>query len=258
MIDNVIGLVENPSFNLPAYIPWWNKFKGIVSMDEHDPSKFNIRGNYTYSDGRVHITELPVGVWTAPYKEYLEELQKSGRIIDFQCMVDDTSVDIVINVNNGPVELSNLDAQIQSFEFEMGTREGIANEKKRKATELTAVNSTEELEKMLKLTSSVRVSNVHLYTTPYPMGERSYIKKYNDINSIYHEFIAVRRIGYERRKAHELGVLNKSMKISSYHMKFIEAKLDGQLILENRDEADICTDLAQMGFPLGSELGIKK
>ena len=54
--------------------PWYNNFKGTIDSNE-DNTMFTIKGVYKQiNTTTVEITELPVGLWTQDYKEFLESI----------------------------------------------------------------------------------------------------------------------------------------------------------------------------------------
>jgi DNA topoisomerase-2 len=70
-------------------IPWYRDFKGTIQKT--GPNKFETIGVYKKTtSGCIHITELPVGVWTAPFVQWLgeKEIQYINR--STPCAVDIT------------------------------------------------------------------------------------------------------------------------------------------------------------------------
>ena len=59
--------------------PYYEGFKGeIIKITE---TKYLIKGVYSVSGNKVHVTELPVGFATDDYKQYLEELIENNKTI---------------------------------------------------------------------------------------------------------------------------------------------------------------------------------
>ncbi len=59
--------------------PWYRGFKGTVKFNEKKQN-YIITGVYEkIDDDKLEITELPIGVWTQNYKEYLETLLEAGE-----------------------------------------------------------------------------------------------------------------------------------------------------------------------------------
>jgi DNA topoisomerase-2 len=230
-----------------SYMPWWSKFTGSVVQESAE--KYSVRGVYTASGGSVHITELPVGVWSSPYKTYLEELVSENKIAGFEWPVDDERVDIRVELVQAVQELTGIDAVEQALEFEANPA-AAAKAAKRKAP--AAPSSTDEIEKLFKLVGKASTSNVHLYTS----GKTSHIRKYT-IRDIYVDFYTARMAGYEKRKQFILAGMEHDHRVARAKITFIEAKLSGRLVLENRADSDVQSDLAALGLPLAHELGLK-
>jgi DNA topoisomerase-2 len=254
VISNVRAMVQahGSTDGLSRYLPYWNKFHGRVWTDVAD-GKFVVEGTCEpEGHGRYHITELPIGVWSTPYKAHLEDLQTQGKIVEFEWLVDDERIDVHVQLPQAVAELSGIDALSHALELEAGDRAAVATEKKRKAVSDAADFSHEDLERMLKLKAKVSINNVHLYTT----GKASHIKKYGTIAEVYSDFYVARHAGYVKRKQYILSNLERDLRVAQARATFIQAKLDGRLVLENRPDEDVDADLASMGLPLGHELGI--
>ena len=57
---------------LPTIHPYYQNFKGTII--KVTPTKHILKGVYKVLSGnKVHITELPIGVWTDDYKQFLEK-----------------------------------------------------------------------------------------------------------------------------------------------------------------------------------------
>ncbi len=225
-----------------SYMPWWNKFTGTVLQESAE--KYVVRGTYESDGACVRISELPVGTWSSPYKAFLEDLVQQGKIAGFEWPVDDERVSIRVDMVQPAEELTGIDAVAQALEFEANPSAAA----KRKAV----APPVEDVEKLFKLATKVSTSNVHLYTS----GKTSHIKKYS-ISDIYADFYAARLAGYEKRKAHILACMEHDHRVARARIVFIEAKLSGRLVLENRPDEDVQADLASLGLPLAHELGLK-
>jgi DNA topoisomerase-2 len=73
--------VVNGNDLLPM-IPWYRGFKGTI--EETSPGVFVTKGVYKVSGKTLTISELPVGVWTNSYKEFLEGLIEKKVLSDFR------------------------------------------------------------------------------------------------------------------------------------------------------------------------------
>jgi DNA topoisomerase II len=62
-----------------VFVPYYENFKGTVSVIPNEPNKFCIKGKYTrIDDNNIRINELPIGTWTMPYISFLETLLDGG------------------------------------------------------------------------------------------------------------------------------------------------------------------------------------
>ena len=246
VIANVRNMIRSGGV-LPdevPYMPWWNKFTGTVIQDSAE--KYIVRGVYETDGACVRISELPVGTWSSPYKAFLEELVSQGKIAGFEWPVDDERVSIRVDMVQPAEELTGIDAVTQALEFEANPAAAAAAKRKAVAP------PTEDVEKLFKLANKISTSNVHLYTS----GKISHIKKYT-IREIYSDFFAARLAGYEKRKAHILSCMEHDHRVARARIVFIESKLSGRLVLENRPDDAVQADLASLGLPLAHELGLK-
>lgn len=82
LIDALLALLDNKP--LPGLKPWFRGFVGEV-IDGNKPGLFVVRGRAQLDDNKLTITELPVGVWTQTYKEFLESLMpnKESKVFNF-------------------------------------------------------------------------------------------------------------------------------------------------------------------------------
>jgi DNA topoisomerase-2 len=77
--------------------PWYRGFTGEI-----DPCDggFVTRGRISKSGRRINVTELPVGTWTQPYKEYLTNREDIHRLVDDST---ETTVDFSFETSNSSV-----------------------------------------------------------------------------------------------------------------------------------------------------------
>ncbi len=77
--------------------PWYRGFRGTLEADPSKASSYYVRGNYEQIDERTYrVTELPIGVWTEPFKAKVEELLEKEIVKDYQDHHTDTTVDFTI------------------------------------------------------------------------------------------------------------------------------------------------------------------
>lgn len=89
---------------LTSLVPWYNKFQGTITEDS--PGSYVSTGNYTETNDKVIITELPVGTWTEPYTEWIREDSKVDSLFKNITMNNtDTTVHITLTKSSkGPIK----------------------------------------------------------------------------------------------------------------------------------------------------------
>ncbi|NDA89430.1 MAG: hypothetical protein EBY20_00730 [Alphaproteobacteria bacterium] len=109
------------------FVPYYEGFAGSIS--KISDGKFLVKGKYEkLGTDKIRVTELPVGVWTDDFKEYLESLADD--------MSKDTTVDFVITLQKGKLD------ELEAVKLD---------------------NGCNGLEKQFKLFTTGTTSNMHLF-----------------------------------------------------------------------------------------------
>ena len=211
--------------NLGSYefLPYYEGFKGTVSkIDEH---KYLIKGLYEVLDNDcIKITELPIGTWTMPYTTFLESLidniDKNGKkstpiIKDFVSLSTEVSVDFTVTFPKG--KLNDL----------LSTKDE---------------NNINGLEKLLKLTTTVSTTNMHLFDS------KCRLHKYGTVNEIIDEFYYVRYGVYEKRKQYLLELCESKLMKLTNKAKFIIENLNGNIDLRKKSASEVEALLSSFEF----------
>ena len=212
--------------NTDVFIPYYENFTGTVKQIEGETSKFLIKGVYRkVNEEQLIISELPVGTWTMPYITFLESLvdgglDKNGKKIapvikDFVSNSTEKIVDIRITFSKGRItELeSNCDA--------MG------------------ING---IDKLLKLTTTISISNMHLF------DKNCKLHKYSSVEEIIDAFSDVRLKAYQTRKDYLLNELEKVLVKLTMKAKYIQLVLDDTIDLRYKRTDEINTLLETSGL----------
>lgn len=94
-------LETETSFEQKEFAPWARGFKGkITKIDKQD---YLVEGVWKVEKDTVTITELPLGTWTADFRESLEKLLATGVIKDFNDTSTDTDILVKIKLGTGGV-----------------------------------------------------------------------------------------------------------------------------------------------------------
>ena len=217
IIDNLKLLINGKEPK--SMIPYYRKFTGTIEQSESN--KYMVKGIYQrINDDTIKISELPIGVWTTPYKEFLDKKtektkNKNPLIQSFKSSYTDETVDFTIKMDSDI-----LDKIIQNG----------------------------DIWKKLKLSKSISISNMHLYNVD---GQ---IQKYNSVLEILNEFYNIRLMMYTKRKEYLIDKLSKELDILKYKKLFIEKVLDGSIIIYKQKKSDIIDRLIELKFPKLSKL----
>ena len=208
------------------FVPYYEGFRGTVQkVDSH---KYLTKGLYEKIDNdKIRITELPIGTWTMPYITFLEGLadgttDKQGKKIppsirDFTSLSTEVNVDISVTFPRGKL------AELEEKRDEHG------------------VNG---VEKMLKMTSSVSSTNMHMF------NHECKLRKYAGVEDIIDEFYDVRLETYSKRKKYLLENLRRHLVKLSNRAKYILGNLDGTIDLRRKSSAAVHELLVDAGFAL--------
>ena len=211
-IQNI--LEEKPVDEL---IPYYQGFTGTILPNED--GTYIVKGIYKQTSScTLEISELPIGKWTQDYKEFLENITEGGTGTGKKIYLS--------NYENHSTE--------NTVNFKLTFIEG----------ELAKLVKSKNLEKELKLCSSLSIKNMHLF------DKNNNIKKYNNVEEILRDFVDIRKEYYQKRKDHNLKVMNNELAILDYKIKFIQSVVDGSFIIFKRKKQSLIDDLKKLKYPL--------
>ena len=220
------SLCGQPTEHFTLY-PYYNGFTGTIVPIA--PSKYLIKGKYTLvSDKRVHVTELPVGTWTAIFKKHLEDLvmgptDKKTKVPTLVRDYTDSSTDSVVDfmVDFAPGVLSDL----LSKECEHGCN---------------------GLEKLLKLYTTVTTTNMHAF------DQDEKLRHFESHRDIIDAYMPIRYKLYEDRKTYLIGELSQTVLILSNKARFIQGLLKSppEIELRGKPKAEVIATLEAQGYDM--------
>lgn len=221
IIDNLINIMDDKAFQ--PMKPYFRGFLGTVDfkdVNEYGIEQYQNKGIYEIiSETTVVVKELPIGVWTDNYKNYLESIiidknneNKKQYIVDF--------------VNNSTVKVVNF---VIKFRQE----------------DLLHYVKSNELITILKLVDSknTNYSNMHLYTS------KGTIAKYDTVEEILKEFYLIRYAFYVKRKIYILKKLKRELNIYESKIRFIREFIDGKINIMNKEDAEVEQILQENDYP---------
>ena len=208
IIKNIEHMLDGIGVN--SLVPWYRGFTGTVMKKGDD---FVMNGAFNWkSNTCLHITELPVGVWTSGYKEFLEKASageakgfKKGMVTRIISNYTDTLVDFNVHCS-------------QDF-----------------ATILKADPS--KLLRLFKLEKKIQMSNMHAFTS------EGKIKKYANASEIIDDFFPVRmRLYQERKEAMMLGCQQELTK-ANQTVKFLQLVLSNEFVFKGQNKNQLKAQL---------------
>lgn len=209
--------------------PWWDGFRGPVVPEGR---KVFTRGIYKFLDddtNRVEISELPVGVWTKDYKEFLEglltgeggagasggkgsETGSGSRLIkSYQEAYTDVDVKFYITLD------SEYYHEARAFPA--------------------------EFEKKFRLVNSTSMTNMVAFDID------GHIRRFGSAGEILETFYMRRIGGYVARKANELARMDDEIEELSARARFVRAVVDGELVVANAKDEELLAGLKKLGLP---------
>ncbi len=220
IIKYIIEKLKNNNTNQFDFKPYYEGFKGTVI--ELEPNKFLIKGKYeNISHDTIKITELPIGMWSENYKEFLESLmvdrgKKKAIIKQYKDSCTDTVVDFTVKFH------PNILPKLLSCKHN---------------------DNLYMIEKTMKL-YTLKNNNLYLF------NKDKKLKKYNNISTIIDDYMPVRYECYEKRKKYQLNQLDKNIIVLSNKARFIKEQCDNTIDLR-RKKIDIVNKLlSDRGYDL--------
>ncbi len=192
IIKNIYALMDGKEQT--ELIPWYRGFKGTITKNG---DYYVTNGVYKIiDDTTIEITELPIGMWTDNYKEFLENAKadKDESLSIKKIINQSTEQDVKFIVKFDKKTLANL--------ISNGT-----------------------FSKMLRLHTSLKTSNMHLFNSA------GNIKKYTTAEEIVAEFFPIRLNFYQKRKNYLLSQIKEEITMLESKKKYIEYIISDKMTL---------------------------
>jgi len=212
VINDTINLID-----INEITPYYLGFKGKIVKAEKN--SYISHGIYKWiDDATVEITELPIGIWTEDYKDFLENM-------------------ITNNLNNLKYIENHYTSKNVKFvlHFNSNVRQNIES----------------NFDILFKLQSSknLSINNIHLF------NKDGAIQKYESAVEIIKEWAETRILKYFERKNYQLKNLEKEAKILSNKMRFILDVINGNIEIMNKKLNDITLRLIELKYtPFNEEI----
>jgi DNA topoisomerase-2 len=167
-------------------------------------------------EDKIHITELPIETATMPYTTFLEGLLDGGvdkngkkipaQIKDMVSLCTEVSVDFTVTFPKG--KLAELESQRDA-------------------------NGINGVEKMLKLTTSISTTNMHMF------DQNKRLHKYTSVEEIIEAFYGVRIEMYGKRKAYLVDEYTMRLSKLSNRARYIQETLNGTIDLRKKKSNEV-------------------
>ena len=204
--------------NIKDIEPYYTGHKGVI---EKEGNKYISKGIYKrISPNQIEITELPIGMWTQDYKEFLEKyMEKNPKVLkEYEGHYTESAIKFILHFEPGSVNnLLKIDKDGEHTKFEK---------------DFKLITS-----KMLSIT------NMHMFN---PEGT---ITKMKNIKEILKEFYNFRLVWYKKRKEYLIDKLKNELIFLDARIKFILDIIENRLKINNRKKADIEEYLEKNSYP---------
>lgn len=198
------------SLELPELMPWYLGFNGAI--EKAPKGTYVTKGIYKWlDDTTLEITELPVGLWTEDYKEFLETMltNNANMLKSFENHYTSKNVRFILHFS-GDIK--------------------------------TKLGDKFEAEFKLASTKNMSINNMHLYSSA------GAIKKYESTSAIIKEWAKMRITKYVERKNHQIKILEKDHNILSSKIRFIIDVIEGRIIIMNKKISEIVARLVELKY----------
>ena len=212
IINNVKRYISGSE--ITDMIPYYRGFNGTINKASE--YTYISKGTYEVKGNKLTITELPIGVWSDKYKEFLETI----------CLDTKTKSKKQI------LRYYNSYSSDVKVHFELFMDKDLLNSM-----------SADKIEKTFKLTSTINTSNMVLYNS------KNCITKYSNVVDILKDFCEVRLELYGKRKEYIINQLNKEIDLISIKIRFINDFIEDRIKIIKVKKADIVTQLETKKYP---------
>ena len=198
--------------------PWYRGFNGTIIPDT-DSYKFHSHGKYEIVDGQnIKITELPIDTWISNYKTFLESKIAVNK--------EDTNAKIekvLSNSGNNKIEFL---VKFKNNELKKFIKSG-----------------QDKLIKFLKLSSTISLTNLHLY------NNEGKINKYDSIEDIMDEYFKIRLDIYKKRINFMVNKLKNLLDIYEFKIKYIYDVIKKKIKIQGNTREKVIKQLEDNNYP---------
>jgi DNA gyrase/topoisomerase IV subunit B len=219
------ALVSGPESILPSgapgedtdLAPFYRGFEGTIRRVN---GKWTSKGVLKRTGPtKAEVVELPIGTWTADFKEFLEGMLDEKGVKSYESHYSAQKVRFVLHFASSGV----LD-------------------------DLMAVDDhgNTKLETMLKLTSTKNLGTNNMYA----FNENGQITKYESARHVIHAFFRVRMRYYTLRKQSLIDKISSEVRRLNNKIRFVSSVIDGSIALYTMRKQELEEALAELEYDL--------
>ena len=235
------GLTDLSTLSLT---PWWFGFKGRV-IPGKDNKTWISNGIYEFIDDEkclVRVTELPIGMWTADYKDMLEQMlmdqekngsDKKGKKKATGGVNEKEEKEVLMRLRGYVANYNDVDVDF-TLELEPDYYH-------------TVRGYPAEFETDFKMTASHKTSNYVAFDV------EGKIRHFASAGEIMEQFYGARLGAYEKRKSHELARMAAEIKELQARLTFIRAVVEKRLVVANASDEELLAGLQALQLPALSD-----
>jgi DNA topoisomerase-2 len=231
--------------------PWWVGFKGNVEKKED--KQWITRAVYKWNDtnSSVHITELPIGVWTKDYKAFLDTMiQGEGPDVKAEEKAEKKAAKKVKKDDGSETsdkKRTKLKSILKGFDdlyndVDVNFVLYLEPDYYKKAKE-----NPSEFEKLFHLTSSWKTTNMCCF------DPQMRIMKYDNIGDILEQFFVYRLVAYEERRQYQIKAMKDHLEEVEAKLNFVKAIVENRLKIVNEEDDAVLKGLLSLGLPPRSD-----
>lgn len=276
IIESVRARLDGVPEDAPKLVPFYRGYSGEIFEDAKSkkPGRFIVKGKFELQGEVLFITELPVGKWTAAYKEFLlaavngaKEAEAAAKLAKEKKKKDTKKIrnsDDGMNEDDddfegAPAKKDKKDAA--SAESTFGRKifpEGsIVEIRENHTDETVAFEITLSVEFAKKLSDGgddYIISQFQLQSTISTTNMTAFdvdgkIHRFDRPEEILDVHFARRLAMYSERKDFLVRELGRECETLSAQARFVRMIVDGQLVVAKRKKIEILADLSKKGFP---------
>ena len=226
IVENIRLKMQNKPYK--KMLPYFYGFNGKireVSSKKNTPCYITC-GKYTLTEDKIKITELPIGMWSTSYKEYINSL-----VIE----------------KNPPKSKTKKEEDARAKQF-IKSHEFVLTEHSVDITlhtDFQRVNKhivSQKICEILKLESKISTSNMVLFTNKHQLHE------FTSVNEIMDSYYEVRFELYQKRVQYQLENIDKKLVILNERIRFILGIMNETITVFKKSKDEIRSQLETQTF----------